>query len=526
MTTRHIALNVLAAAMVSFVPLPQVFAAAPQPAAETLAQAAGVVPTTVTIYSSANPQSFDPQQWVYNQRMGDNSFYTNPDNIPGFGVVKEMRTLKLKAGENKLDFTDVPAFIDPTTVSFQDLTVPGTEVLDQRFKFDLLSSQSLLNHYINRTVIITAAETGNSIKQIQGTLLSDSGNTLIVQNASGIHIINAYQRIRLGKFPRDLLTKPTLEWNIFSPHPGKQKVLTSYETKGLTWIADYNLVLGNKDAHASLAAWVTLMNLSGKTYRYARLKLIAGNPHTVQPPRPMYMENRVFNGAAMPANTFKEKSFFEYHIYTLPRLTTINQNATQQIALFPTRPHISVKKVLVYSGQNVMPYVYYGDSPDLNRNVGIESSGEVGVYIDFHNTKANTLGIPLPKGKIRVFKADPADGTLEFLGEDLIHNTPRDQDVSVQVGKAFDITGKRVQTNFLVNSDAHWLKESFSITLNNHKKTAATVLVKQYLYRWENWKITARSDKFKKLNSREIRFTANVPAHGKKVITYTVKYSW
>ncbi len=485
---------------------------------------APATPTTVTIYSSANPQNFDPQQWIYNLRMGD-TYNTDPANIPGFGVVKEYRTLDLKAGENRLDFTDVPAYIDPTSVSFKDLTVPATEVLSQRFKFDLLNAQSLLAHYINGTIQLTAGNTSNSIKQIKGTLLSDTGGGLIIQNQSGIHIVKSYQRIRLGKFPRSLLTKPTLEWNIFSPTAGKQKVLTSYETKGLTWIADYNLVLGNTDSHASLAAWVTLMNLSGKTYRHARLKLVAGNPHTVQAPQ-MYPQFAAMHAMAMPASSFKEKSFFEYHLYTLPRLTTINQNATQQIALFPTRARIAVQKVLVYSGQNALPYFYYGNSPNLMQNAGIESTGEVGVYIRFKNTKANALGIPLPKGKIRVFKEDPADGTLEFLGEDLIHNTPRDEALSVQVGKAFDIVGKRVQTNFQENLDAHWLKESFTITLDNHKKAAATVRVQQYLYRWSNWKIMTHSDNFKKLNSREIEFTADVPPNGKKVITYTVKYSW
>ncbi len=494
--------------------------------ATLLAPVAKVLPvTTVTIYSSANPQNFDPQQWVYNMRMGNN-YNTDPTNIPGFGVVKEYRTLNLKAGENRLNFTDVPAYIDPTTVSFKDLTVPATEVLSQRFKFDLLNSQSLLDHYINRSIHITAPETSNSIKQIHGILLSDAGGVLIIQNQTGLHIIHSYQRIGLGKFPRGLLTKPTLEWNIFSPRAGRQKVLTSYETKGLTWIADYNLVLGKTDAHASLAAWVTLMNLSGKTYRHARLKLIAGNPHTVQPLQ-MYPQFAMLQArAAMPANSFKEKSFFEYHLYTLPRLTTINQNATQQIALFPTRPRLAVQKVLIYSGQNAIEYFSYGDGPNLMRNTGLKSTGEVGVYIRFKNTRANTLGIPLPKGKIRVFKEDPTDGTLEFLGEDLIHNTPRDQAVSVQVGKAFDIVGQRVQSNFHENSAARWLKESFTITLDNHKKSAATVRVPQYLYRWSNWSITQHSDKFKKLNSREIEFIADVPANSKKVITYTVMYSW
>ena len=499
-------------------------AAAPTPVVRHAAQPPSG--TTITIYSSADPAAFNPQQWVFNQRIGYN--YVDPSQIPGFGVVKEVREMNLKAGLNHLDFTNVAALIDPTSVSFQDLTVPQTSVWDQRFKFDLVNSQKILSKYLGHTITLFAQAGLRGVKQIRGKLLH-AGNSLVVQTDHGLRILNAanLQQIHLGKLPRGLMTKPTLEWLVDAPVGGKQKILTSYQTKGLTWIADYNLVLNSTNTAAGLSAWVTILNLSGKTYRHAHLKLIAGNVHRVQQPQPLLMMARA--GAeqlqnAVPA--FKEKAFFEYHMYTLPRRTTIHQNSTQQIALFPTKPYIAVQKEFIYSGQNNPWWGYYG-GPNLLRNNGIESTGEVGVYVRFNNSRKNSLGIPFPKGKMRVYQEDPADGTLEFLGEDLIHNTPADEPVMVKVGKAFDIVGKRVQTNFKLNNAGKTLQETFQITLDNHGKTAVHILVQQYLWRWNNWKIVKNSDKFKKLNSREIEFPIDVPGHnGKKVITYTVRYNW
>ncbi|HMD53799.1 MAG TPA: hypothetical protein VKJ65_04535 [Phycisphaerae bacterium] len=260
--------------------------------------------------------------------------------------------------------------------------------------------------------------------------------------------------------------------------------------------------------------------------RNAQLKLIAGEVNRVQPPRPI-MYNMAVAEAAGGAPTFQEKKFFEYHMYTLPRLVTIPQNATQQIALFPTRSDVNVEKVLVYSGQDMSPWWSYSDQPDLSPFSGITTAkSEAGVYIRFMNNKDNSLGIPLPAGKIRLYQQDPADGALEFIGEDLLDNTPRDEMVSVKVGNAFDVMGQRTQTDFHVDTTAQTATESYSIVINNHGDAAVHVEVPQYLWRWSNWQITAKSDDFNKLDSRTIEFSMDVPANGKKEITYTVEYTW
>ena len=482
--------------------------------------------TSITIYSSADPAAFNPQQWVFNQQIGNNN--VSPSEIPGFGVVQEVREVNLKAGLNHLDFTNVAALIDPTSVSFKDLTVPRTSVWDQRFKFDLVNSQKILSKYLEHPITLYSPVGMRGVKRITGVLLH-AGNSIVVQTGHGLRIVNAanLQQIHLGKLPHGLMTKPTLEWLVDAPIGGKQKILTSYQTKGLTWIADYNLVLNSANTGASLSAWVTLLNLSGKSYRHARLKLIAGNVNRVQPqPQQFGMLMKANMQMATAAAAFQQKAFFEYHMYTLPRRTTIHQNSTQQIALFPTRPHITVQKEFIYNGQNNPWWGYYG-GPNLARNNGVESTGEVGVYIRFDNSKRNFLGIPFPKGKIRVYQADPSDGMLAFLGEDLIHNTPANEPVLVKVGQAFDIIGKRVETNFDLNKAGKTLHETFQITLHNHGKKIAHILVQQYLWRWSNWKIVKNSDKFRKINAREIEFPVDVPAdNGKKIITYTVRYSW
>jgi len=487
-------------------------------------QAAGV---TVTVYSSADPASFDPQQWIYNESVGNDSSGMDPSDVPGFGVVKEVRTENLNQGQNILDFTDVAAFIDPTTVSFQDLSFPDTAVLQQQFKFDLVSPEKLLQKYLGQTISVAVPRGNSAVQIVTGTLLSAQDGDLVLQTQNGIQIINgSYNQVQLGALPEGLMIKPTLEWQVQSSQTGEHKILTAYETKGLTWIADYNMVLGADDKTASLAAWVTLLNLSGKTYENARLKLIAGEVNRVQPPRPiMYQMATAELAGAAP--TFQEKQFFEYHMYTLPRLVTIPQNATQQIALFPTRSDVNVEKVLVYSGQDMSPWWSYSDQPDLSPFSGITSTKqEAGVYIRFMNNKGNSLGIPLPAGKIRLYQQDPADGSLEFIGEDLLDNTPRDELVSVKVGNSFDVIGERTQTDFHVDSVARTATESYSIMLNNHSDAAVHIEVPQYLWRWSNWQITANSDNFQKLDSRTIEFSVDVPANGKKEITYTVVYSW
>ena len=490
---------------------------------------AGTVPVVphgviLTVYSSADPASFNPRQWAYLTAHGYGAGQANPDQVPGFGVVKQVRLIHLAAGLNKVDFTDVAALIDPTSVSFEDLTVPATQVLQQQFKFDLANSDSVLARYIGHKISVRLPAGNRGLETVSGRLFH-AGHSMILQTQHGIRILypKFLQQVRLQSLPRGLITRPTLQWRIISPKAGNQEILTSYQTKGLTWIADYNLILGSADKHASLAAWVTLLNLSGKTYRQAHLKLIAGNVNRVQPPQ-YYSPYAMAPAGALRFQGFQQKKFFEYHLYTLPRRTTIPNNSTEQIALFATRRHIRVHKALIYSGQS--PVNGYWNGPNLNNSPGVHSRGPVAVFICFQNSKANGMGIPLPRGKIRVFKEDPADSTLEFVGENLIRNTPRDSRISTKVGHAFDIIGSRTRTNFHIDNQAHILHESFRIVIRNHQNKQVDVQIPQYLYRWNNWKITRSSGKFKKINSDTIRFNVAVPKNGRTTIAYTVRYSW
>ncbi len=480
--------------------------------------------TILTVYSSADPSAFNPRQWVYQTGQGGMG---DPNSVPGFGVVKQVRILNLKAGDNTVDFTNVAALIDPTSVSFSDLTDPKAAVLEQQFKFDLVNQNSILQKYIGHKLSVWVPVGNRGLANIHGRLFH-AGGSLVLKTKNGIDILapHTVQQIRLAALPTGLITKPTLEWQLFSPKAGKQKILTSYQTKGLTWIADYNLVLNTDNTKAGVAAWVTLVNLSGKSYRNAHLKLIAGTVNRIQPPQPVFLMARAANIGGGAPQGFQQKRFFEYHMYTLPRRTTIPDNSMIQIALFPTRQGVKVERELEFSGQTNTYWWNYANSPDLNNSPSIHFSGSADVYIRLQNSKANGMGMPLPRGKVRLYQQDSADGTLEFVGEDLLKDTPKDGRLKIHAGQAFDITGSRTQTNFHSDNAMRTLDETFKIVLHNHQSKPVTVQVPQYLYRWSNWKIIKTSQKFKKINSREIKFHLAVPANGKTTLTYTVRYSW
>jgi hypothetical protein len=227
---------------------------------------------------------------------------------------------------------------------------------------------------------------------------------------------------------------------------------------------------------------------------------------------------------------FQEKPFFEYHMYTLGRPTSIPNNSTKQIELFPAKANLPVSKTYVYYG-GFYPYPYPGE-PNLDRGIGSQSNKKVDVYLQFKNAEKNGLGIPLPAGRVRVSKRDAADnaddpaGLVEFVGEDKVDHTPKDEDVLVRLGSAFDVVGERKQTDFTLDTANRTATESFEIKLRNHKAQPVTVLVKENLFRWSAWQITDASDKYTKHDSRTIHMPVDVPAGGEKTVTYTVKYTW
>lgn len=491
------------------------------------AAGAGLAPEqdiSLTVYSSADPAGFDPQRFIMQQRMGYNPAFAW--SVPGFGVVKEVRTIDLRPGLNELRFTDVAAFIDPTTVSFVDLTNPtGTSVLEQNFQFDLVSADKLYEKYVDREVELRVVRDGREVT-VTGTVLSVTGGMFIVQSDEGIQFIpQGSGQLRLPPLPLDgLVTKPTLLWKVRAEEGGRHEVRTTYQTAGLTWRADYNLVLNDDETKADLGAWVSLMNLSGVSYTNAQLKLVAGDVQRVQQPQPGYMMR---GGAAMEMAMdagFEEKAFFEYHLYTLPRRTDVLSNSTQQLMLFPTATDVNVEKVLIYQPTGV--YLWGGNQPNVDAGYGLMGERKVDVFIRFDNARENNLGMPLPAGKVRVYKMDDADGTLEFIGEDLIDHTPREESLRIQVGKSFDMVGERTQTSFNVDTRGRVLTESYTIELRNRKDHAQTVLVREMMSRGRNWELTQNSQPFKKLDASTIEFEVNIPADGTRTVMYTVKYTW
>jgi hypothetical protein len=235
--------------------------------------------------------------------------------------------------------------------------------------------------------------------------------------------------------------------------------------------------------------------------------------------------------AAMRASTledraagFEQKAFFEYHLYTLGRATTLPDNSTKQIELFPAARGVPCVKTLVYYG--LTPSHGFLPHPATDRNYGTESNRKVDVYLGFKNSKAQNMGMPLPAGRVRVSKQDPADATLEFIGEDAIDHTPRDERVQIKLGSAFDVVGERRQVNFTLDTSRKHMTEEVEVKLRNHKKEAVTVVVKENLYRWINWQITARTHDFEKQDSRTVHFPVKVAAGGEVVVRYTVHYSW
>jgi hypothetical protein len=414
-------------------------------------------------------------------------------------------------------------------VRFESLTDPeGTAVLEQDYRFDLVSQQALLERYLDREIGVWQSK-GDTVELVRGKLLSASGG-LILDTGDGLRTINGYTAIEYPSLPGGLLTRPTLVWDLMTGRPGAHETRLSYQTDGMTWWADYNLVYEDgADANSGLldvGAWVSIINKSGAGYENAKLKLVAGDVQRVQPQEQFYpMTSRAGMARNEAAQGFAEKSFFEYHLYTLGRPTTLSENATKQIELFSPATGVPAEKVLVYYGLS-QGYRGYFPNPMTDRNVGFETNRKVDIYLKFRNSEESGLGIPLPKGRIRVSKLDPADGSLEFIGEDVIDHTPKNEDVLIKLGSAFDVVGERVQTDFRIDVNNHWMDETIEIKVRNHKEDAVNVIVKENLYRWVNWEITKTTTDFEKVDARTMHFPVTIEPDGEAVITYTVHYSW
>jgi len=426
-------------------------------------------------------------------------------------LVKDVRKLELPRGVGELWFEGVAANIDPTSVHIRSLTDPGAlSVLEQNFEYDLISPEKLMEKYVGKTVeLVRVREDGDKQKEerVSGKLIGTSGG--YVYEIDGKIAINPEGRVVLPALPEGLISKPSLVWLLDSGRTD-QTVEASYLTGGMGWKANYVAVLSNDDKKSDLSGWVTIDNRSGATYPDATLKLVAGDVNRAEPERgrakPMVMSE------AMPAPQFGEEAFFEYHLYTLSRKTTVRDNQTKQISLMSAED-IGVKK----------SYVYASPGYWFSRMGGPDKGTKIGVYVSIDNSKKNGMGMPLPKGVVRVYKKDK-DGALQFIGEDNIDHTPEDETIRIKMGNAFDIVAERVQTDFQVLSSGHLYRSSYQVTIRNHKDEDVVVSVVENLS--GDWTIENASHDYEKESSSRIRFDVPVKRKGEAELTYTalIKY--
>ena len=426
------------------------------------------------------------------------------------GLVKDTRIIDFKPGIHELKFMDVAAKIDPTTVHIKSL-INGLSlnVLEQNYEYDLLSPQKLLEKFVGQKVQLATINPDTKKEEIvEATLLSTQGGN-IFQIGDKIHI-GHYGRVLLSKIPENLIPQPTLVWMLENKLLKPQKLEASYLTSGINWKADYVTVLNKLDTMTDLTGWVTIDNRSGTTYQNALLKLVAGDIHRVE--QEMKMDYaRPMAAAKEVSQQFKEESFFEYHLYTLDRRTTIKDNQTKQMTLLDAN-QVPIKKLFIFAGY---PQYYYSQYQGSNKQ-------KVGVFLELENTKKNNLGIPFPKGTIRVYKEDQ-DGSLQFVGEDRIDHTPKDEKLKIKIGEAFDVVGERIQTDYK-RLGSNLFEVAFEVSLRNHKKEDIKVLVEEPIP--GDWEMLSNTHSYEKLSAHLIRFEVPVAKDKEKKVKYSIRFRY
>ena len=465
-----------------------------------------------------------------------------------FAVVRDWIELSLKKGDNEVTVTDITAKAEPQSVILRDPAGKNAiRILEQNYRADPVSQNLLLSLYEGQEIdFITESE------MVRGKIIR-SGRVFPRANVrrfdpfffedeyppryrqEELPIIEVDGRLRFGLpgeplFPSlkdDTILKPTLHWLIEAEREGRLKAELCYITGGMSWEADYNLIYPEKGEVMDLIGWVTMKNESGKTFENARIKLMAGDVSKIRrDDRAMYLMGGMGGMAASATPPVSEKTFDEYHLYTLNRRTTLRNRQTKQVEF-----------VRAAGVKSVRFYLYNGSGIDLRRsrpsertrnspNYGTKSETKVRVMREFDNSKENSLGIPLPKGRVRFYRRDD-DGQLEFTGENTIDHTPRSEKVRVYTGNAFDLVGERRQFNFKTDNVRHMADESFEIKVRNRKeKETVEIRVVEHLYRKRNWEITKASQDYTKTDSQTIEFRVVVDPDKEQILTYTVHYTW
>ena len=431
-------------------------------------------------------------------------------------LVRDVRNLKLPTGAFDLQFMDIAATVNPATVHFRSLTQPAAvSVLEQNYEYDLLEPEKLLRKYVGRDVtLVRRRQDGGTTREeeVRARLLSyNSGPVWQIGN----EIVTGFNpdHIRFPELPGNLHSRPTLIWTLQNTGAATHRVEASYLARSLAWNADYVLTVGRNDSAADLDGWVTLTNGSGTAFNNAKLQLVAGDLNRV---RQELAKNITLDGVqarGAVAAPMQQEAFSEYHLYTLGRRTTINNNETKQVSML-TGTAVPTHKRYVVNGQ----HYYYRNG----RMPGSAIKDTVQVFYQFKNDQKSGLGMPMPAGVIRVYQADSKDG-VHFVGEDRINHTPKDETINIKIGNAFDVVCERKQTDFRKISDRVYEFE-YEITLRNHKTTAVTVEVNEPI--GGTWEMLRSSHKWTKTDAWAMQFNVPVTADGTSTLTYRVRVTY
>ena len=450
----------------------------------------------------------------------------------GFATVKDARVLAVEEGVSEARVTDMSRQLEPDSVILRELGAEpfGLRILEQSFINDPLTERLMLHQFEGQTVRFHEKRQDGTVKEHAGKVIRSGyvpgegavEEPIIALDGGVVFDLPGqpvFEGIDAGAF-----LKPSLVWHVGSERAGNAEVEISYITAGMGWEATYSLIAPAEDLDEfDVSGWISLKNETGITFEDASLKLIAGDVQRARPPvpreRPVPMAAYMDYEAAMP----EQRAFDEFHLYTLPRPVLLRNNELKQVE-FVRASGVKGNRYYVY---NPMTSFRYHGGIQQDPDYGITYDKKVGVRIEIENSAANNLGVPLPRGKIRLYRTDEKDGRRELTGENEIDHLPKDEWLKLDMGTAFDLVGERKRTAFRVDSTAKTMSETVEIRLRNRKEsTAVEIRVIEPMYRGSNWTITSSSLPHTQFDAQTVEFRAAVPAGGETVLTYSVRYSW
>lgn len=451
-----------------------------------------------------------------------------------FALVRDQRQMEFQAGRNTVTVEDVAGYLDRTSVHFKSLTAPEAVVVrEQNYRYDLIEPATLLNKSLGKRITLRQQIGEGRQREVDGTLLSAGATPsdalvrtsgLVVKTEAGEIVLKPEGEITLHEMPEGLISRPQLVWLADCIQPGTHEVEISYMTTGVTWSADYVVVINAADTMVDVTGWVTLDNHSGATYENAELQLVAGDVRRIEPVPEATSDLRESivpyeSALRSAAPQFAEEKLFDYHLYSLEGTTTVRNNEQKQMTLLSAND-APARKRFVYDGRRLSPYLRYsGYLPGEHYDTSDYQKVNITVLVE--NRKPN-LGVPLPKGRMRLFKAD-RQGRLQFVGEDSIDHTPQDETLRLYLGDAFDLVGEHRRTGFK-RAGRKMVEEQFEILLRNRGTEPVEIVVLEHV--WADWEITQRSHPFEKKDARTVEFPVRVAVGAEVKVSYTVRTRW